>query len=75
MDEFKEMAASVSGAAQSVLGQLEREQSKHTAEVLGRMVGDSPFKSVEDLHKIDIPVLIIRITSYNVCYTKLLRAG
>ncbi|HPF52967.1 MAG TPA: alpha/beta hydrolase [Draconibacterium sp.] len=57
--EYKKMAANVPGAAQSVLGELNREQSEHTAEVLDGMCGDSPFKSLEDLRKIDIPVLII----------------
>jgi len=58
-DDFQKMAAIVPGAAQSVLGQLNREQSNHTADVLNRMVGDCPIKNMEDLHKIDIPVLII----------------
>jgi len=58
-DDYQEMAASVPGAAQSVLGQLNREQADHTADVLNRMVGDCPFKNMADLHKIDIPVLII----------------
>lgn len=57
--EFKKMAAEVPGAAQSVLGQLNREQSEYTAEVLDRMCGDSPFPRMDDLHKIYIPVLII----------------
>lgn len=58
-DEFKAMAASVPGAAQSVLGQLNREQPEHTAEVLRGMILSTPFKNFEELHQLDIPVLII----------------
>lgn len=57
--EYRELATSQPLAAESVLGQVTREQNEHTAVVLERMIGDRPFTMGSELQMIKCPVLIL----------------
>ena len=59
LDEFKRMKADVSAAAESVLGVFNPQQQNVLPHVINSMVGDCPFKKMEDLYNINVPCLIL----------------
>ena len=57
--EFINVERQSPGAAQAVLGQLNRDQNEHTAEILSAFTGDAPVREAGDLFNIGLPALII----------------
>lgn len=57
--EFKALKNISEGAAQSVLSQLTREQSEHTADVFSKLIDDSPFRNPDGLKFITAPSLVL----------------
>lgn len=58
-ERFQALRASSPGAATSVLGQFDRPQGEHTAQILRRMINDEPFFDREDLSYLKHPALVL----------------
>ncbi len=58
-EEFKLLSQLEPKAVQAILGQLNREQAEHTADIIDRMMADQPIHELSQLKELDIPVLIL----------------
>lgn len=57
--EFQHIKKISENAAEAVVGQLEREQSEHTADILFKMTSDRPIHDLKELSGIRVPTLVL----------------